>query len=84
MYSIVYSKQAKKFIQALSKQRRLQLKVVFEQLMQNPFVFPYTKIKGKDLEYRIRVGKFRILYSVHKKELLIEVVKVGKRENFYS
>ncbi len=41
------------------------------------------KLKGQE-GYRIRVGDYRILYSIFDAVLLVEVVKVGQRGNFYD
>ena len=39
------------------------------------------KLRGKDDEFRIRVGSFRIQIKKISKHIL--VTKIGKRENFY-
>ena len=41
------------------------------------------KLKGRE-GYRIRVGDYRVMYTIFDKVLLIEVVKVGTRGNFYG
>ena len=41
------------------------------------------KLKGRD-GYRVRTGNYRIMYSIFDKVLVIEVVKVGTRGNFYD
>lgn len=41
------------------------------------------KLKGRE-EYRVRVGDYRVLYSIFDAVLLVEVVKVGVRGNFYD
>ncbi len=40
-------------------------------LTDNPFAFPYKKIKGRDNTYRIRIGDFRVIYSVRGLEIRI-------------
>jgi mRNA interferase RelE/StbE len=40
------------------------------------------KLTGQE-RYRIRQGKFRILYSIQDKELTVWVVKVGHRRDIY-
>jgi len=39
------------------------------------------KLKGK---YSLRVGVYRIIYSVEKKEITIYVFDTGHRKNFYQ
>ena len=40
------------------------------------------KLTGQD-RYRVRQGRYRILYSIHDQELTIWVVKIGQRKDIY-
>ena len=40
------------------------------------------KISGQD-KYRVRQGRYRILYAIEDQNLLVHVVKVGHRKDFY-
>lgn len=84
MYEIIFSKQAKKFIQSLNSKQKENIKKVIISLSLDPFSFPYKKLKNLDANYRIRVGTYRLSYSIEKNKLLIRIVKIGKRENFYN
>jgi Cytotoxic translational repressor of toxin-antitoxin stability system len=42
----------------------------------------YEKLSGQD-RYRIRQGKYRILYTIHDLELTVWVVKVAHRREAY-
>ncbi|RLG55949.1 MAG: hypothetical protein DRN95_07325 [Candidatus Hydrothermarchaeota archaeon] len=53
-------------------------------LRENPFSYPYKKIKGEENTYRIRIGKFRILYEVDEKNNLIIIFKAERRERAYK
>jgi len=53
-------------------------------LAENPFPNGYKKLKGEDDAYRIRVRKYRVLYTVKDAELLIEVFSVGLRGDVYK
>ena len=55
-----------------------------EDLAENPFPNGYKKLKGEDDAYRIRVGSYRVLYTVKDAELLIEVFRVGPRGDVYK
>ena len=57
---------------------------VIEDLAENPFPNGYKKLKGEDDAYRIRVRKYRVLYTVKDAELLIEVFSVGLRGDVYK
>ncbi|KUH34102.1 plasmid stabilization protein [Thermococcus celericrescens] len=41
------------------------------------------KLKGYTNVYRLRVGEYRVIFEYDKKERLVKVLKVGKRENVY-
>ena len=57
---------------------------VIKDLAENPFPNGYKKLKGEDDAYRIRVGSYRVLYTVEDAELLIEVFRVGPRGDVYK
>ena len=84
MYEPRFSNQSKKFIKKLDEQRKEQIQKAIDTLVKNPFSLPYKKLSGFEADYRVRIGEFRISYSVYKKELIILFVKIGKRENFYD
>lgn len=41
------------------------------------------KLVGSDSIYRIRVGDYRIIYSIESSVLTIEIIKVGHRREIY-
>ena len=41
------------------------------------------KIRGTDDVYRVRVGDYRVLYSVHDNLSRLEVVAIGHRKDVY-
>ncbi len=83
MYRIIFSRRAAKFIDALNKGLKNKIKEIMETLQKNPFAYPYRKIRGEPNLYRIRVGKYRILYEVNKVEGRIIIIKVDKRSRIY-
>ncbi len=53
-----------------------------EALGNEPRPFGCEKLTG-DEKYRIRQGRYRIVYSVQDKELTVWIVKVGHRKEVY-
>lgn len=51
-------------------------------LNDNPRPTGCEKLTGQEL-YRIRQGKYRIVYSIQDDELTVWVIKVGHRKNVY-
>jgi len=41
------------------------------------------KLAGEGDRYRIRVGRYRVIYSVGDEELVVVVVRVGHRKDVY-
>ena len=52
-------------------------------LADDPFPKGSRKLTGYDDMYRIRVGRYRILYSVSGRKLVIIVLKIGHRKDIY-
>jgi mRNA interferase RelE/StbE len=49
----------------------------------DPFPRGSRKLAGYDDVFRIRVGRYRVIYSVAKKRLIIIVLKIGQRKDVY-
>jgi len=82
MFEIFLSRQAKKFLGSLDKVNRERIREKLRVLRVNPFSIPYKKIKGRENTYGIRMGDFRIIYSVRGDE--IRVLRIDKRERVYD
>ena len=41
------------------------------------------KLAGEEERYRVRQGRYRVVYSVNDSEQVVEVVKVGQRKEVY-
>ncbi|MBN2542278.1 type II toxin-antitoxin system RelE/ParE family toxin [bacterium] len=60
---------------------------LFNEICTNPFGSPgldIKKLKGFKSDYRLRWGKYRILYTVSKDESLIYVYKIDTRGDVYK
>ncbi|MFH1004664.1 MAG: type II toxin-antitoxin system RelE/ParE family toxin [Bacteroidota bacterium] len=53
-------------------------------LMNNPRSIGYKKLSGILNLYRVRVMDYRIIYSIHDKILIIEVIKIAHRKDVYK
>ena len=84
MYEIIFSRKAAKFISTLPKNYKNKIKEMLTILKENPYAYPYKKIRGETNLYRIRVGKYRILYEINKNQNQIIILKVDKRERIYE
>jgi len=83
MYKIIFSRKASKFVSNLKSGYKNKLKGVLKLLGENPFVYPYKKIRGENSIYRIRIGNYRVLYEVDKTKKRIIIIKIDKRGRIY-
>jgi len=81
-YQIHYAPQAARAIEELPRemQRRIISRVGL--LAETPRPSGSLKLAGKDT-YRIRVGVYRVIYSIIDKQLVVLIVDVGHRREVY-
>jgi mRNA interferase RelE/StbE len=82
-YQIEFVKQAVKQFKALPTQEQERLQPKIDALATEPRPSGVVKLAGADDLYRIRVGDYRIIYSIQDEQLLILVVKIGHRRDVY-
>ena len=84
IYKIEWKKSATKELKKINKNDIPKVLNQIECLSTNPFPSNHIKYLGAKHTYRIRVGNYRILYSVYQKKLIIYVIRVGHRKNIYK
>ncbi len=52
-------------------------------LANNPRPHGYIKLKGR-LGYRIRQGKYRVIYEINDNKLIVNVIDAGDRKEIYE
>ena len=84
-YKIFFKKSASKELKELSGEVREKILESLETLRVNPFsdLIKFKKIKAKENLYRIRVGDYRVVYSIERNDLIIIVIKIGHRKDVY-
>lgn len=81
MYQIFIKKKAKKFIDKLPINERRRVVNAIERLPNGEDI---KKIKGHDDLLRLRVGSYRIIYSVDNGKCIIYVIDAGNRGEIYN
>ena len=81
MYKIVIKKKAKKFIDKLPMPDK---KRVVEAIEQLPNGSDIKQMKGHSDLLRLRVGEYRIIYTVDNGELIVYVIDAGNRGQIYN
>lgn len=83
MYKIFIKKRAKKFIDALPQNERERVDAAIRQLPNGDDIKP---LKGHQAEglLRLRIGKYRIIYTVDHGKLVIWVIDADSRGQIYK
>lgn len=83
-YSIRIKKSARRELEAVdSKADRRRIVKRIESLATDPRPRGSVKLSGLD-RYRIRQGRYRILYTIEDTELIVYVIKLGDRKDVYK
>lgn len=76
MYKVVLKKRAKKFIDRLPQTERKRLVSAIELLPKGENIKPLKRYENL---FRLRVGDYRVIYTIDNGELMIMVIDAGSR-----
>ena len=82
-YSIEISRTAEKQLNKLSRDDQRRVVKAIVNLAEDPYRQGSRKLIGYDDVFRIRVGRYRVLYSVSAKKIVIIILKIGHRKDVY-
>ncbi len=82
-YRVEIARRAVKSIQALPKKEQQRVRAAIELLADNARPPGCVALKGESAAYRVRVGDYRVVYEIHDRRLLVQVVRVGHRRQVY-
>ena len=82
-FRVRISRTAERQLKKLPADARAQVVRAFRALASDPFPRGCRKLTGYDDVFRIRAGRYRVLYSVGSAELVVIVLKLGHRRNVY-
>ena len=83
-FSVEFSRRAERYLKKLDKIIAKRCIFKIEMLQENPFPRDAVKVKGRENVFRVRVGKYRILYEVYPKIKTVLITKIDKREKIYE
>jgi len=83
-YRIEFVKQAAKQLKSLPSEEQQKIKIKIDALTNVPRPDGVVKLTGEDNIYRVRVGNYRIIYSIQDEQLLVLVLKIGHRRDVYQ
>ena len=81
-YKLFFKKSVQKDFDAIPKKDLQRILNRIETLAENPRPPGCEKLTGHE-RYRLRQGRYRIVYSIQDDELTVWVVKVGHRKHIY-
>lgn len=81
-YRVHFKASVEKDFAAIPKRDLKRILKRIEGLAANPRPWGCEKLTGQE-RYRLRQGRYRIVYSIQEDELTVWVVKVGHRKDIY-
>jgi mRNA interferase RelE/StbE len=82
-YQVRWKRSAAKELKTLPRATLLRVLEAVDTLATDPRPRNARKLTGSERTYRIRVGDYRVLYTVEDDMLTVEVVRVGHRRDAY-
>jgi mRNA interferase RelE/StbE len=84
IYEVVLSKTAEKNLSKLPAKIIAIIIPVLELLRNNPRPLGCKKLKGFSNLWRVRVGNYRVIYSIEDKILLVDIREIRHRKDVYK
>jgi mRNA interferase RelE/StbE len=84
-YQVKFTKSARKEFERLPDKIQDRVVEALFLLAENPFskLLRIKKLSGVDELYRIRIGDYRLVYTVEADELILILIKIGHRREVY-
>ncbi len=81
-YNIYFRASVEKDFASMPKNDLKKILQRIKTLAENPRPHGCEKLTGQE-RYRVRQGRYRIVYSIHDDQLTVWIVKVGHRKDIY-
>jgi mRNA interferase RelE/StbE len=83
-YHVTLTSSAAKELKKLSVQLIARIVPRLEYLSSNPRPAGCKKLQGGEREFRIRVGDYRVVYTIDHAKMLVEVTRIRHRRDVYE
>lgn len=83
-YKIEFCRSALKDLGRLDKTVVPRIIEVIDHLSEDPRPSGVRKLVGSDFTYRVRVGDYRIVYSIHDSVLVVDINRIRHRKDVYK
>ena len=85
MWTVVYKKSVEKDLKGISKDLQYIIRrAIEEKLMTDPIRFGLPLRRNLKGLMKLRVGDYRIIYSIEKDTVTVHVIKIGHRREVYD
>jgi mRNA interferase RelE/StbE len=82
-YRVEIARRAVKTLLVLPRREQQRIRAAIDLLADSPWPPGCRALAGEPNAYRVRVGDYRIVYEVFDDRLIVDVVRVGHRRDFY-
>jgi mRNA interferase RelE/StbE len=83
-YKVVFERKYTKDLKLIHPSYHTAIMKAAFALSDNPRPEGYAKLKGSDNLFRIRVGPYRIIYTIQDDKLIVLVLEIGDRKDIYK
>lgn len=83
-FTVAIRRNAQKQLYAIQKNFRLKIVIEIAKLAITPYPHGCKKLKGESGFWRIRVGDYRVIYTVADSVCIVEIHAVGHRQSVYK
>ncbi len=82
-YAVFFKPSADKALRRLPKEIQRRIIIAVNNLQDDPRPAGSMKMQGGDDLWRIRVGDYRVVYTIKDKHLVVLVLRIGHRRDVY-
>ena len=82
-YNITFARSARKELEGLDVKYSERIIQKIEMLVINPRPPGCEKLKGEENLWRIRIGNYRVIYSISDKNKIVDIVIIRDRKDAY-
>jgi len=84
IYRIEWKASALKELKRIERDTVARVFTAVEALARDPRPSGCRKLAGASMTYRLRVGRYRVVYSIEDERLVVQVIRVGHRGAVYQ
>ena len=82
-YTVLFKRSADKALQKLPEKVQRRIVLAASELAVEPRPVGCVNLEGEDNLWRIRVGDYRIVYTIEDQKLMVLVVRIAHRKDVY-